>query len=147
MSSYSNSVQRATYNHMSWYQINSRYRQSTCLSIWNYIATWITITGDVNRPSWRRECLFNSLFRLTTKKHQRSALSSLCEWNPPMTGGFPAQRYNNADIFPFDDVIIIIRYANQVIMMTTWHGHAFRTTGPLWWEPRVESLHQQGPLM
>ena len=86
------SVQRATYNQMSWYQINSRYQQSTCLLIWNYIATWITTTGDVYWPSRRRECLFNSLFRLTTKKHQRSALLSLFEWNPPVNGGFPHKR-------------------------------------------------------
>ena len=31
-------------------------------------------------------CLFKSLLRLTTKKHQRSALLSLCEGNPPKIG-------------------------------------------------------------
>ena len=43
------------------------------------------------------ECLFNSVFELTTKKHQRSALLSLCEGNPLMTSGFHAQRDRNAE--------------------------------------------------
>ena len=42
------------------------------------------------------ECLFNRLFRLTTKKHQRSALLFLCEGDPPMPGAFSAQRDSNA---------------------------------------------------
>ena len=40
---------------------------------------------------WSIECLFSSLFRLTTKNHQKSALLSLCERNPPVTGGFPTE--------------------------------------------------------
>ena len=35
--------------------------------------------------------------RLKTKKHQRSALLSLCEGNPSVIGGFPAQRDNYAE--------------------------------------------------
>ena len=42
------------------------------------VATQITVTR-----------LFNSLFSLTTKKHQRSAYTDLCEGNPPVTGGIP----------------------------------------------------------
>ena len=58
--------------------------------------------GDVNRPSRRLELpinrvLFNSVFRLTTKWHQRSALLLLCEGNSPVAGGFPAQRYSYAE--------------------------------------------------
>ena len=41
--------------------------------------------------------LFNTLFGLTTKKHQRSLLLSLCEGNPLVTGGFPAQRDSNVE--------------------------------------------------
>ena len=43
------------------------------------------------------ECLFNSLLRLTAKKHQRSALLSLCEGNPLVTGGFPSKRDNDVE--------------------------------------------------
>ena len=39
--------------------------------------------------------------------------------------GFPSQRASNADNVPFDDVIT---------MMTSRHQHAFRITGPFWWE-------------
>ena len=38
------------------------------------------------------ERLLNSLFGLTSKKHQRSALLPFCEGNPQVTGGFPSQR-------------------------------------------------------
>ena len=48
----------------------------------------------------------SSLLRLTKKKHQRSALLSLCAGNP--TGGFPAQRDSNAKMLPFDDAIMFI---------------------------------------
>ena len=62
-------------------------------------SNFITATSN-DRPGFSNhrsiECLFNSLFRLTTKEHQMSALLSICEGNPPVTGGFPAQRDNNA---------------------------------------------------
>ena len=53
------------------------------------------------------ECLFNSLFRLTKKEHRKSTLLSLCEGNPPVTGGFPTWRDSSMQMIPFDDVIII----------------------------------------
>ena len=43
------------------------------------------------------ECLFNDLLRLTTKKHQRSKLLSLCEGNPHVTDLFPAQKDSIAE--------------------------------------------------
>ena len=42
------------------------------------------------------ECLFNSLLRLTTKKHQRSALLSTL--NLPVISGFPSQWESNMEI-------------------------------------------------
>ena len=33
-------------------------------------------------------------------------VTGLCEGNSPVTGEFPAQRASNAEIFPFDDVIM-----------------------------------------
>ena len=38
-----------------------------------------------------------SLFVLTSNRHQRSALLALCDWNPPVTGGFPSQRASNVE--------------------------------------------------
>ena len=33
--------------------------------------------------------------------------TGLCEGNSPVTGEFPAQRASNAEMFPFDDVIMV----------------------------------------
>ena len=33
-------------------------------------------------------------------------VTSFCEGNPPVTGGFLSHRASNAEIFPFDDVIM-----------------------------------------
>ena len=43
------------------------------------------------------ECVSNSLLRLSTKRRQGSAWLSLREGNPPVTGGFPAQRDSNGE--------------------------------------------------
>ena len=42
-------------------------------------------------------CLFSSLRWLIPKKNHTSALLALCGGNPPLTGGFPSQRTNNAE--------------------------------------------------
>ena len=63
------------------------------------------------------------------KKTSKLRLTGLCEGNSPVTGGFHAQRASNADMFPFDDVIMqsarkgimdvvvgaICIYANEVL--------------------------------
>ena len=54
------------------------------------------------------ECLFNSLFKLTTKEHQRSALLSFCVWGIhrwPVVS--PHKGTVTRKMFPFDDVIMI----------------------------------------
>ena len=38
----------------------------------------------------------NSLFMLTDRTHQNVAQLAQCDQNPPVTGGFPQQRPNNA---------------------------------------------------
>ena len=40
------------------------------------------------------------------RKHQSSALLAICAGNSPVTGEFPAQMASNAEMFPFDDVIM-----------------------------------------
>ena len=59
------------------------------------------------------------------RKHQSSA--SLAR-NSQVTGEFPAQRASNAEMFPFDDVIMIWSYANveYLIWLTeaTWRMYA-----------------------
>ena len=41
------------------------------------------------------------------KKNLKLRVTGLCDGNPPVTGGFPSQRAGNAEMVPFDDVIMI----------------------------------------
>ena len=45
---------------------------------------------------WRLVWLFNSVFRLTSRKAWNPASLALCEGNPLVTSGFPSQRASNA---------------------------------------------------
>ena len=60
------------------------------------------------------DCLLKRLFRRTSKKISKLRVTGLCEGNPPVTGGFPSQRANNAE-----DIFIWWRHVN----MTTPHMH------------------------
>ena len=46
---------------------------------------------------WQTYCLFNGLFRLTTKEYQSSAFLALGEGNPSVTGGFHFKRDSSAE--------------------------------------------------
>ena len=56
----------------------------------------------------RLDYLLNRLFRRRSREISTIRVAYLCEGNPPVTGGFPSQRVSNAEIFPFDDVIMIL---------------------------------------
>ena len=53
-----------------------------------------------------RDCLLNRLYRRDSKKTSKLRVTGLCVGNSPMTGEFPAQMASNAEMFPFDDVIM-----------------------------------------
>ena len=53
-------------------------------------------------------CLLNRLFWRTSKKASKLRVTGLCEWNPPVTGGFPSQRPITRKMFSFDDIIVCI---------------------------------------
>ena len=61
------------------------------------------------------ECLLSRLFRRTSKKTSKPSVTGLCEGNPPVTGGFPAQRASYTEMFSFDDVIMDA--AHKPVMM------------------------------
>ena len=42
----------------------------------------------------------------SSKKTSKLRVIDLCEGNSPVTGEFPAQRGSNAELFPFDDIIM-----------------------------------------
>ena len=53
------------------------------------------------------DCLVNRLFTRRSKKTSKRRVTGLCEENSLVTGEFPAQRASNAEMFPFDDVIVL----------------------------------------
>ena len=70
----------------------------TKISLWPYkILQWHHMNIHlVVSNHWSFNCLFNSLWRPTSNKHQ-STLLSFCEGNSPVTGEFPAQRDSSAE--------------------------------------------------
>ena len=68
-----------------------------------------TATSNDRHGVWNYrfiECMFNILFKLITKKHQRPALLALCEGNPPIAGGFATQGTVTWKMFQFNDVMM-----------------------------------------
>ena len=57
------------------------------------------ITGGI-------DCLLNRWFRHRSKEPSKLCVTGLCKANSPVTGEFPAQRASNAEMLPFDDVIM-----------------------------------------
>ena len=55
-----------------------------------------------------QDCLLNRLFKRRSKKTWKLRVTGLCEGNSPETGEFPTQRASNAEMFPFDDVIVFV---------------------------------------
>ena len=51
-------------------------------------------------------CLLNCLFRPGSNKTSKLRVTGLCVGNSPGTGEFPAEMASNAEMFPFDDVIM-----------------------------------------
>ena len=64
-----------------------------------YTKTQIFIFLIESYNKWKKLFLevkiFNSLYRLTTKKTTKSTSLALCDRKPLLTGGFPSQRANN----------------------------------------------------
>ena len=60
---------------------------------------------------WRLKSPASRLFTqpflvIYSKKTWKLRITGLCVGNSPMTGEFPSQRASNAEMFPFDDVIM-----------------------------------------
>ena len=63
-------------------------------------------------------CLLSRLFGRTSKKTWKLRVTGLCDGNPPVTDGFPSQRASNAEMFPFDDVVMM----TPITSIMGWHG-------------------------
>ena len=56
---------------------------------------------------WRLDCLPNRMSRRRSKKTSKLRGTGLCEGNSPVTGELSTQTAITAEMFPFDDAIIL----------------------------------------
>ena len=110
---------------------------------WSWICRYQAIPGITDALQWRHkepdgvsnhqrlDCLFNRLFRRRSrsKKHQSSA--SLALWGESTGERFPSQRGSNAEIFPFDDVIM----DQPCITEPQWDIVCYITDTIVWYSP------------
>ena len=73
------------------------------------------------------ELSLSGLFKRSSKKTSKLCVSGLFEENPPVIGGFPTQRDSNAEMFPFDDVIMNVKletlYFLAIIFILSFFQH------------------------
>ena len=96
-----------------WIPLSKGYAESVLYS-WHRAQIWKTLqwrhNGSDGVSNHRRpDCLLNRLFRHRWKLR----VIGLCEGNSPATGEFPTQRASNAEIFPFDDAIMIFTMSHS----------------------------------
>ena len=68
---------------------------------------WRHNEGDGISNHRRLHYLLNRLFRYKSKKTSKLRGTGLCYWNSPVTVEFIAQRASKAEMFPFDNVIML----------------------------------------
>ena len=69
---------------------------------------WCHNVQDCVSNQQPHDCLLDRLFWCISTKISKLRLTGLCVGNSPVNGEFPAQRAINADMFPFDDIIIFL---------------------------------------
>ena len=60
-------------------------------------------------------------FHALTKKTSKLRVIGLCAGNSSVTGEFPAQRASNAEMLPFDDVIMALQKIYTYVEMFSSH--------------------------
>ena len=68
----------------------------------------------------RLDCLLNRLLRHRSKKTSKLRVTSLCEGNPSVTGGFPLGKTSNTEKNSFCDVIMTYFYFNRLHAKLLW---------------------------
>ena len=71
--------------------IISQRTQKTCA----YLSKWLEHYRVSNQQ--KLDCVFNNMARLLSLKASTLHLLALCEWNPPVTGGFSLLRASKSD--------------------------------------------------
>ena len=74
-------------------------------------------------------CLLNRLFKCRSKKTSKLRVTGLCAGNSPGTGEFPAQMTSNAEVFPFDSVIMLW-FKQRPVLHTRFKGGSLVLTKP-----------------
>ena len=67
-------------------------------------------------------CLLNRSFRRRSTNTSKLRVTGLCAGNSPVTGEFPAQMASYAEMFPFDDVIMILFSLMEAICLIPPHA-------------------------
>ena len=63
--------------------------------------------------------VYSTVYSGADKKNtSKLRVTGLCEGNSPVTGEFPAQRASNAEMFPFDDVIMCAMSVADILAAT-----------------------------
>ena len=70
---------------------------------------WHHIKCDGVTNHRRLDSLLKRLFRRGSKEISKLRVTGISEGNSPVTGKFPSVRANNAEMFPFDDVIMTMK--------------------------------------
>ena len=83
------------------------------------MASGVSITMTSWWTRWRLKSPA-SLRRCKSKKTSKLRVTGLCERNSPVTSEFPTQRASNGEMFPFDDVIVLL-----IIYRKSWHFQQF----------------------
>ena len=67
---------------------------------------WRHNERDIVSNHQPHDCLLSRLFGCRSKKTSTLRVTGHCAGNSPGTGEFPAQMVSNAEMFPFDDIIM-----------------------------------------
>ena len=70
--------------------------------------------------------LFHHFFRRRSKKTSKFRVTGFCEGHSPVTDEFPAQRPVTRKLFPFDDVIMKVRFRMEEEHSMTQNEHRIK---------------------
>ena len=104
---------------------------SSNAELWRFPLQWRHNEYDGVSNHQLHGCLLNLLFRRRSKKTPKLRVTGLCAGNSPVTGEYPAEMASNAEMFPFDDVIVlsgqISYWINNGFVGCFWHHDADMT--------------------
>ena len=104
-----------------------------------YLLQWRHNEHDSVSNHQPHDYLLSRLFRRRSKKTSKLRATGLCVGNSPGTGEFPTQMPSNAEMFPFDEVIMCyigswynVAGANGVSAGSSLGPHGLDITEPDW---------------